>query len=164
MKFSIATFAAILLVPFFQSTNAIQEDDFQLLLGNKWYGSLTYLDYQSQEEVTLASTVSAEGFDKNPRKGLLTFEYPDEPSANYQEDIHVNGSGTKLNGQLVVNRRQLSDGTIRIYTEDEGKDNDKRAIFYYTYEFSETEFSIIKEVQYTDGSPRFIRNKYSFTR
>lgn len=75
------------------------------------------------------------------------------------------GEGGKLFGdETVVGRAVLDDGTLRIVTERRGKDNDKDALFRYTYLIGASSFSIRKEVRPDGAAEFFERNRFSWER
>jgi hypothetical protein len=65
----------------------------------------------------------------------------------------------------VVEKTFLPNDILKIVTQKEGMDNDKKAIFRHTYLIGKTSFSIKKEVKYDEpGAEFFPRNQYSWTR
>ena len=76
----------------------------------------------------------------------------------------ISENGTVINGERVVERANLATKELRFVTEKSGLDNNKKALFRYTYMISGTNFSIKKEVRY-EGAQEFIeRNQYVWKR
>jgi hypothetical protein len=143
------------------SGQAVAEKDLKVLEGGTWVGTLEYLDYGSGKKTTIKANVNV----VKTSDGVWTFEYvyPDEPKANGSSEVTLSGDGKTFNGQAVASK-QSRDGGLEIVTTKDGDDNNKKAIFRYTYSISEKAFSIRKEVQYVGESAWFERNVYSWTR
>ena len=76
----------------------------------------------------------------------------------------VSKDGRAINDETVAQRTKLSGGALKIVTEKKGQDNDRDAVFRYTYLISAKRFSIRKEVRYEGGTEFFERNQFSWTR
>ena len=72
--------------------------------------------------------------------------------------------GTTIDGERVIERTNLAGKTLKIVTEKNGPDNDKKALFRFTYLLSKTNFSIKKEVKDEDATEFFVRNEFSWKR
>ncbi len=101
-----------------------------------------------------------------PAEQARTFEYqyPDEPKANSTETVAIGKDGKMFDGEAVIERTNLTDKTLKIVTEKSGPDNDKKALFRFTYLLSKTSFSIKKEVKYEGTTEFFVRNEYNWKR
>jgi hypothetical protein len=69
-----------------------------------------------------------------------------------------------LGEETVVERSSPDGGTLKIVTERRGKDNNKDALFRYTYLIGVSSFSIRKEVRPHGAAEFFERNRYSWKR
>lgn len=145
-------------------TPKIKASDFQRVTGAQWVGTLTYLDYRSNKKVSIASTLTVTQSAEDKWSWDFDYHYPDEPKANNKDRVAVTREGTIVDGENVVSRTRLPGDTLKIVTEKHGPDNDKPALFRFTYLLSSRSFSIRKEVRY-EGTTDFIeRNQYSWTR
>jgi uncharacterized protein YdbL (DUF1318 family) len=140
----------------------LSEKDLKGLEGETWIGTLTYLDYGSGKKTSIKSNLNVAK--KSKEVWTFAYTYPDEPNANSTSEIMLEADGKKLNGQNVIAKRGSEDGTLQIVTTKEGQDNDKQALFRFTYTITQKALSIRKEVQYVGGSEWFERNVYSWTR
>lgn len=153
---------------FAQHTNSIitkktvNPEDIKIILGD-WTGSLTYIDYSSNEPYTMPADVSVNQ-GKNKNKLSLNFKYPNEPNANSQGQISISKKRDKINKEIVVSKRELSNGRIEIITEYNGKDNKKKALIRNKYIFGSNQFEIRKEVKFENSNEWIMRNEYSFKR
>ena len=141
----------------------VMADDFARLAGARWAGTLTYLDYGSQKEVSIRSDLIVT---RSP-DGSWVFEYvyPDEPKANGTKTVKLAEGGAMLGDEAVVERASLDGGrALRIVTRRRGKDNDREALFRFTYLLDASSFSIRKEVRPEGASEFFERNRYSWKR
>ena len=138
--------------------------DFKPAFG-KWKGTLTYLDYTSGKPYSMPCNISVEKNKSNSQHLILSFEYPNEQKANDKDTAVISTDGKMIDDELVVSKSKLK-GVTQIVTEKNGVDgNDRRkALFRYTFEFSNNSFSKRKEVLF-DGEDKWIlRNDYKMTR
>lgn len=142
----------------------IKRDDLQMLTGAQWSGTLTYLDYRSKKKVSIPSilTVKPNGDDK--ASWVFEYQYPDEPQANSREIVRLRNDGGRMNDEVVLERTNLPDNTVKVVTEKKGQDNDRSALFRFTYSLNAKTFSIQKDVRYEDESQFFERNEYNWKR
>jgi len=78
--------------------------------------------------------------------------------------VRLEEGGTVFGGEQVVGRTSLEGGALKIVTEKRGRDNDREALFRYTYTFGDSDFSIRKEVRPEGAGEFFERNTYSWRR
>lgn len=147
-----------------QKTVALQKTDLTMLCGS-WKGSLTYLDYQSGKPYTMPANTNISAI---PQTNHLLVEmiYPNEPKANGKDTLLVNASFTSFDGNTIVSRKVLADGSIEIITKRNGQDgnDNKNAIIQKTYTIGKNKFVNRKDVQF-EGSTEWIkRHEYSYTR
>jgi len=136
--------------------------DIEIILGD-WTGSLTYIDYSSNEPYTMPADVTVkQGENKN--KLTLIFKYPNEPNANSKGQISISKKGDKINKEIVVLKRELSNEQLEIITEYKGKDNKKKALIRNKYILGSKKFVIRKEVKFENSNEWIMRNEYSFER
>lgn len=144
--------------------SAIEISDIQLLLGD-WKGTLTYIDYSSNNPYTMPCEVVIKAKKKN-RKLYLYYTYPDEPKANSKGKLKISKDQFKLNGQPIIARSTLSDGTIQIITSFSNKDGNDRqkAMIRNIYIIGAEELIMRKEVQF-EGTEKWLkRNEFNFKR
>ena len=85
-----------------QTRSHVTTQDFKVLLGAQWEGSLNYRDYSSDRQVSIPVRISVTGIQND--KVNYRIEYPDEPQYDSDELIIVSGDGTRLNDELVTSR------------------------------------------------------------
>lgn len=142
----------------------VNTKDLQRLTGAQWIGTLTYLDYRTNKKISILSNLIVTRSAEDKLSWIFEYQYPDEPKANSKDTVTISKDGKTIDGKTVIERTTLAGDTIRIVTEKSGTDNDKSALFRYTYLLSARSFSIKKEVRY-EGTTEFIeRNQYSWQR
>lgn len=161
-------FISVLLIasslPGLVSAPKLKVDDFRRLAGAQWSGTLTYLDYGKNKKVSIPSRLIVSCSTEDRRSWVFDYQYPDEPKANSKEIVAIGKDGRTIGEERVVERTTLADKTLRIVTEKAGTDNDRRALFRFTYLVGAKSFSIRKEVRYEGASEFFERNEYSWKR
>ncbi len=147
-----------------QEKVAIEISDIQNLLGS-WTGSLTYIDYNSNNPYSMPCALAIKSTRKN-RKLSLAYTYPKEPEANSRAKLKISKNRFKINGKKIIARSTLSDGTTQIITSYSSKDgNDrKKAVIRNSYIIGSETLIIRKEVQFEGTEAWFKRNEYNFKR
>jgi hypothetical protein len=143
---------------------ALRPTDLQMLTGQPWTGTLTYLDYRSNRPVSIPSTLIVSRPKGDEPVWIFDYRYPDEPKANSRETVTLGTDGTTLNGERVVERTSLAGERLKVVTEKSGMDNDRKAAIRHTYSIGATSFSIRKEVRYDDAKEYIERNRYEWAR
>lgn len=140
----------------------VTTEDLNTIVGS-WEGEITYLDYQTNKQFTMAANLIVEK-GKTENSLALNNLYPNEPKANNSDKIKVTKNGTLLNRHLVTKREKLSNEQIQIQTEHIGKDDTKKALIRYTYLTSKNRFIIRKEVQFNEMDGWVKRSEFSYNR
>lgn len=140
----------------------VTQADLTMLDGAPWTGSLSYLDYSSGESEQIPVTIQ---FDKPGKKKVIyRIKYPGESQYNSREKLRISKDGRKLNGEPVVSRSVLEDGTIVVVTEYRDKDDGQQADIRMTYSLHASRLEIRKEVRFDSDGEYFERNAYRLTR
>jgi hypothetical protein len=139
----------------------LTKDDIQLALGD-WTGSLTYIDYQSNEPYTMPANMEVKP-GKNEMELILYRIYPNEPQANGKGKLKITQNGKMLNKEPVKFKEVLSDG-VKIITEYQGKDNNQNALIRNTYVIRQNELIIRKDVRFENSPDWLKRNQFTFNR
>ena len=139
----------------------VSPTEISVLLGDDWQGSLTYLDYSSNQETSIPVMLHVEQV--GDREFRFSFSYPEEPKANNKTKMVLGKNHMSINKARIISRQDLPNHVLKFETKIPGKDNKKKAIIYTEYQLSVKNFTITKKVQY-DGEDPFVRNTYSFTR
>ena len=142
----------------------IERADLQILAGAQWTGTLTYLDYRSKKKVSIPANLTVKPNGEDKWSWVFEYQYPDEPQANSREIVRLSKDGSSLNDEVVLERINLPDNTVRFVTEKKGEDNNRSATFRYTYTLNAKSFSIRKEVRYENENQFFERNGYDWKR
>lgn len=147
-----------------QQTPKVSAEDLKRLTGVRWTGTLTYLDYGSNKRVSIPSKLTVRQVEGDENAWVFEYEYPEEPHANDKQTLKIENGGTVFDGETVSERTGLDGGGFRLVTTKRGKDNDKDALFRFTYTLDGAAFSIKKEVRPEGASEFFERNEYSWKR
>jgi hypothetical protein len=142
----------------------VSAEDLRRLTGARWTGTLTYLDYGSNRRVSIPSNLTVTQAEGDGNAWVFDYEYPDEPKANGKQTLKVNDGGAVFDGEEVVERTGLDSGGFRLVTVKRGRDNDRAALFRFTYTLDRSTFTIKKEVKPEGAAEFFERNQYSWKR
>lgn len=137
--------------------------DINRLKGNNWTGKIIYLDYKSEEKVTLKCNLAIKPDPADKNAWTFDFSYPEEPKANRSSRVVLSKDGKVFDEEKVVSASK-ADGTLSFTTEARGQDNNKPSTFRHIYEASKDSFVIIKMVKYDGEKEFFERNRYSWRR
>lgn len=137
-----------------------QKYNFEVISGKDWKGFLTYKDYSSGNEVNIPVNIRLEYISNNEYN--VTLEFPNESHANSNYTKSFSEDGKKFADENVLSFSVENGGKYTLITEKEGMDNNKPADFRYTYNYTNKEFSIKKEVKYLDENDYFVRNIFKF--
>ena len=145
-----------------QEKNETSVSDFKLLVG-RWKGNLTYLDYSSGKPYTMSAELEIKRLNQT-NKFIFSNIYPKELNANSVDTLTISSDGKYIDNELVKLRKKLENGDIEIITEKSGKDgnDNKAAIFRYTYTISKTAFKKRKDVQFKGDNKWINRHEYSY--
>lgn len=146
----------------FAQVSSIMPADLKQAEG-QWTGSLTYLDYSRNKEVTISSKLEVL-IKKQGRELLMKFSYPDEPDYGTTEHVRISNDGLMLEDADVKEKSQLADGSLRIVTEERGKDDRKPATIRKVILLGKDKLSITKMVRFDNGTDFFRRNVYEWKR
>jgi len=84
---------------------------------------------------------------------------------NGSSEAALSEEGKKFNGGTIVEtRRTTNRGMLLVVTTKPGSDNDRKALFRYSYMIGRNYFAIKKEVQLEGSQEWFTRNEYSWSR
>lgn len=148
------------------ATDRALASDLDMLSGPMWRGTLTYLDYGSGKRTSIPSTLLVEKRPPTPEGPCwsVAFGYTDEPQANSAEELVLREKGRMLGTERVIERADLSDGSIRLITEEAGEDDGRSALFRRVYTLGPRSCTIQKLVKPEGAAELFERNVYSWTR
>ncbi len=147
-----------------RQTPKVSGEDLRRLTGARWTGTLTYLDYRSKKPVSIPSNLLVSQAEGDESSFVFEYGYPKEPRANGGQTLKISDDGTVIDGQAVVERASLGSGVLRLVTVKRGRDDDKEALFRFTYTIAASSFSIMKEVRPEGAAEFFERNRYSWQR
>jgi len=141
--------------------HTVQLEDFTLLSGDDWTGTLSYLDYSSNKIAKIPVKAQFELKGKNTiRYGI---QYPGEAYMNSYEKIKISRRGDKLDKRPIVNVTKNEEAFI-VTTMHSGKDDNKPAEIRTTYTLSADSFLITKDVKFKGNEDFFNRSEYKFIR
>jgi hypothetical protein len=157
------TLIGFLLIGLSGAKPRVRISDMELLTGDQWTGTLSYLDYSSGKRNTIKANLLVAPLPSNGLSWIFRNEYPGEPHANENDTLVIGKKGKLLNGAHVTGRR-LSKDTVIVTTEKTSiEDEGKIKQFRYTYRIHPLQFSITKEEKY-GSTPYFERNTYAYKR
>ncbi|SEQ43795.1 hypothetical protein SAMN05421824_1643 [Hyunsoonleella jejuensis] len=156
---TILTILLIIGVNFGQAKISIS--DFKMLNNTSWEGKLTYKNYSDSKLVSIPTTMQIQVAD-NALVQKLQYTY--EPEENITSKTKIKKKGAYLGKQKVIEKIANKDGILKIVTMAKGKDANKEATLYFTYEITSNTFKTIKEVQFDGTNERIVRNTYSYTK
>jgi hypothetical protein len=140
----------------------ISLDELNSLMG-EWTGTLTYMDYSSNEPFSMPANVTVNP-GKKDNQVLLFYEYPNEPQANSKGKVTISKEGLAINGDPLISRENLENGDTQFTTESSGKDNNEKALIRNIYVIGEKRFVIRKEVKFDSSDEWLQRNEFKFER
>lgn len=151
------------LVPFktLKAQSTISLNDFKIINNTSWEGTLTYIDYESGKPVPVATTMQIRISNNTIEQDV---QYTWEPNKNIKSKTKIKKNGKYLGKQKVISKTIQKDGRMQIITSYYGKDNNKKAVMYYTYKFGSNSYEVTKEVQFKGSNERFMRNIYRYTK
>lgn len=138
-------------------------NDFKPLQG-RWKGTLTYLDYSSNKAISIPA--NAQFSMENDSILVRNLFYTDEPDKNEKDSFIISAKGTRLNGDKLIKKNILANGTIEIVLQGNGTDgnDNKEAVFKHRWIISDNQLIIIKQVKYRAEDTFFERHRYTFSR
>lgn len=163
-KFILIPVLCIYLAAFNFDDPFLIENELHSLPGNKWTGTLAYLDYESNKEISIPVELTVFQSDELKNIFIFNYEYPEEPNANSIDSAVISNGGKYFDNEKLITKSVLPDNTLEFVTEKPGEDNNRKAVFRYTYRLSDNRFSVLKEVMYTDEENYFKRNEFKFVR
>ncbi|WP_273566970.1 hypothetical protein [Maribacter halichondriae] len=128
---------------------------------SSWTGKLMYVNYSDGKEVELRTTMQMK---LKGNQVIMETQYTDETDANSKSVIRLKKGGTYFGDEEIIGKRKNKDDTLTIHTMFKGKDDNRQATIYKTYEFGAKNIIITKKVQYDDSEEKLIRNRYSYSR
>ncbi len=136
--------------------------DLARLAGDGWSGSLTYLNYGSDERSTIPVNLQV----RTPKGRTMAYaiQYPGEEAYNSKEKLELSRDGGELNGDAITDRLETADGALVIRTLGRGEDDDRPADIEFVYSIDDERFSITKNVRFEGTKDWIKRNEYVFTR
>lgn len=146
---------------------AVTPADIDRLTGAPWKGTLEYLDYTSQKQVTIKSTLAVRRLpaqSDGTTAWSMAVGYTDEPDANSGETATLSADGRTFRGEVVQERSVDAAGTLRIVTEQDGPDDNRPARFRFVYLIAPTTVSIQKLVRFAPTEAFFERHIYRWSR
>jgi hypothetical protein len=147
------------------SAPVVLATDFGRLAGPTWRGTLTYLNYGSNEKSTIRSTLLV----ANVSEGVWSWAtgYDDEPHADSASQVRLINAGAAIqSGDTVehVLSRVARGDSVEIITRHQGTDDNRQATIQRVYEITPGRFSIVKLVRFEGEAEFFERHAYNWTR
>jgi hypothetical protein len=146
---------------------AVTPADIDRLTGAPWNGTLSYLDYTSKKQTTIKSSLAVTRLPARADAATaweMRLGYSDEPEANSGETAVLARDGRAFREAEVMERTILPDGSVRVVTERDGEDDNRKARLRFVYLLGQTQSSIQKLVRFTPQEPFFERHIYRWSR
>lgn len=163
MKRNIILAIIILFESFSATAQKVTSTDLKILEGS-WIGTLTYLDYKSNQPYTIPANTTFQQSKDNPNIYLRSIGYSTEPHANQKDSMIISKDGTMLDDFKIISNKKLKDGSIEIIgekNEADGNDN-KPATIRRTFTINSTSFVNKKEVRFNGTGTWIVRHTYRF--
>lgn len=141
--------------------NEVSLADFKILDNTSWEGKLTYKNYSDGNQISIPTTLQ---FNISEKAIETSLQYTYEPDRNIKSKTRINKNGRYFGKEEVVEKIIHPDGSFKIITTYKGKDDNKKALIFMTYQLKSNEYAITKEVQFLDTEERFVRHKYQYTK
>ena len=148
-------------------TAVVAATDIDRLTGAPWRGTLTYLDYTSHVQTTIKSSLKMTRLPEQSdgaNAWNMSVGYTDEPHANSGETAVLARRGRVFRGANVLERTILSDGLVRVVTEQDGEDDGRAARLRFVYVLGEKQCSLQKLVRLLPDGTFFERHIYRWSR
>ena len=90
--------------------HSISMADLARVAGDGWTGSLTYLNYGSDERSSIPVNLQV----ATPRGRTMAYaiQYPGEEAYNSKEKLELSRNGSELNGDTITDRVETADGVF----------------------------------------------------
>lgn len=143
---------------------SLRTDDIDALTGPAWVGTLTYLDYTSQQHTTIDSSLIVRRVSNSPPSWEFGMGYSREPHADSKEILSLSADGHTLGNEQVLSREPLPGGGVRFVTECDGEDDHRPSRFRFEHTVTPHAYSRRKLVRFSGESEFFERHIYRWTR
>ncbi|NNE05695.1 MAG: hypothetical protein HKN15_08245 [Xanthomonadales bacterium] len=140
----------------------VSMQDFRILEGENWEGSLSYLNYGSDQRYSIPVMMAIEIL--NDRSLRFSIRYPGEEQYNDSEKIRISRNGKRVDGFDLVAREDRADGALILTSQGSGRDDDRKADIQTVYTISANAFQIEKNIRFGQDDEFFNRNTYQFVR
>ncbi|MCB9219831.1 MAG: hypothetical protein H6610_10285 [Ignavibacteriales bacterium] len=142
----------------------ISPEIFKNAIGN-WHGSLTYLDYSSNQPYTMPANVKVEQI-SGTNNFIFTNIFPKEMGANSTDTLTISENGKMINKKNIRSIQKHENVNTEIITEylDVDGNDDKPAIIRHTYVVGDNILIMRKDVQFVKETEWIKRNEFSYTR
>ena len=139
----------------------LETSDLIGLGGANYAGKLTYLDYQSGDEVKLDVTANV-----TVKLDCLNvaISYTDEPEANSANAYCISEDGSAFADAPLISLQRLGPDFIAFQTQETGEDDSKPALLRQSYILSQTAITSGLEVSYDNGETWIERNELDIER
>ena len=143
------------------NTLHLKTSDLIGLGGSDYAGNLTYLDYQTGEDVSLDVTANV-----TVKLDCLNVavSFSDEPEANSTNVYCISEDGNAFADAPLISLQRLGPDFIAFQTQKTGEDDDKPALLRQSYILSQSAFTSGLEVSYDDGETWIERNELDIER
>lgn len=142
--------------------NKITGDDLKTVLGD-WTGTLTYLDYRTNESITMPANLKVEQGNDTLQLNLFS-SFPNEPKANRKGKIKIAKNGIGLDNMPVKSLQRSGDGRLAIITRVRGRDGKKKALMRKVYILGANQFIIRQDVQIEGSNEWLNRSLFTYQR
>ncbi|OLY94027.1 Uncharacterized membrane protein YphA, DoxX/SURF4 family [Cnuella takakiae] len=115
----------------------------------QWTGTLTYLDYRTEQQVSIPMTLQVKPLLGKSGAALMAVRFPGEAGHDFTDTLVYSGP-----------EQSSADGKLVWQKETAGLDNEKQATLRVSYAFGAAEIRSKNEVRYPERSTFFTRNEY----
>ncbi|MBO0356537.1 DoxX family protein [Hymenobacter sp. BT186] len=147
------------------ASNKVTMPELQAVV-QQWDGTLTYLDYKTQKQVSLVTTLN--GMQSKPRELVLDFIYrePEGGQVKGYDKVQLAADGLSVTWDgipmRIVRKTRLPNQELKLVLEGRGRDDNKDCLIRKTVMLGVRQFTIVKEVKYDNNEGFITRNTYAF--
>ena len=105
----------------------LRTSDIERVAGLPWTGTLTYLDYAANKNVSIPSVLIVTKSQPDGFRRTFEYLYPEEPNANGLESVVIGDGGRTINGEWVIERVERPGNELRWVTGKQAMENDRNA-------------------------------------
>lgn len=163
-KIVLQLFCFIAFVSFSFDQPVVSKEDINILTGNIWKGTLTYIDYSNGKKIEIPVELKVIQTSEESDLWFFMTSFPGEEDHNQTDTVKLSDGGTLFDGEMVKQKFTDDNNRINIITEKEHFEDEKAMLYRFTYIIGNDYFFSGKE-ESPIGQIHFMqRNFYEYKR